>query len=559
MDGGAADEGRGARPAAGPRSDDAGGADRTTPAVPAADGDGSAPAGEGGARPDPSAAPAKAEAGYEAGAAEGGGVPPLRRPAASSQRAEEVPARLGPPHRPRAPSPEPTRHSGHAGHRGGQGPRQGGALPNRSAQLHADEGLMQPPALRLQRQTEAAGPATAAAARPPHAVPRWSPPQPPPPLEPPPWATVPDRPLVPERRRSRGLFFTLFVILPTLIGVAFAYGIAADLYVSETRFFVRGQKPPAPPSLLSGLLGQVGLAPSHEEAFSVRDFVHSHDAVAGLLQRLDLRALYRRPEADFVNRLEADASMERLVRYHRDMVEVRHDTASGLTTMRVFAWRAEDAKAIAEALLEQSEALVNRFSERAIEDSLRLARAEVAAAEARVAEVRARLTEFRDRARELDPGQAGAAVLALVAALEGQLAQVRAEISEASAFMRPDNPRLVSLRARAAAIEEQIARERGRLTGASGALAPVIAEYEQLQLAREFADRALASALTSLEQARIEAQRQQIYLVRVVEPQLAEEALYPRRWLIVLGTAAGSLLLYGIGVLVVAGIRDHIT
>lgn len=382
---------------------------------------------------------------------------------------------------------------------------------------------------------------------------------PPPPLEPPAWTTIPERALEPERRGRRGLLFVLFVVLPTLLGAVFAYGIAADLYVSETRFFVRGQKIPSQPSLLGGLIGQVGLATAHEEAFSVRDFVHSHDAVLRLLERLDLRAYYRRPEADFVNRLEADASLERLVRYHRDMVQVRHDTTSGITTLRVFAWRAEDAKAIAQALLEQSEALVNRFSERASEDALRLARAEVAAAEARVAEVRTRLTDFRDRARELDPGQAGAAVLARVATLEGQLAQVRAEISEASAFMRPDNPRLVSLRARAAAIEEQIARERARLTGASGALAPVIAEYEQLQLAREFADRALASALTSLEQARIEAQRQQLYLVRVVEPQLAEEALYPRRWLIVLGTAAGSVLLYGIGVLVIAGIRDHIT
>jgi capsular polysaccharide transport system permease protein len=358
--------------------------------------------------------------------------------------------------------------------------------------------------------------------------------------------------------RLRLAAFALIVLIPTLGGAVFAFGIAADLYVSETRFWVRGQKNQTA-GLLGGLLGQIGLSASPEEALSVKDYVHSHDAVAGLLERIDLRAIYRRPEADVLNRLEADPSMERLVEYHRGMVEARYDTTSGITTMRVFAWRPEDAKLIADALLEQSEALVNRFSERAIEDSLRLAREEVSAAEQRVAEVRVALTAFRDRARELDPGQAGAAVLALVAGLEGQLAQVRAEIAEHAAFMRSDHPRLVSLRARASAIEEQIAHERARLTGTGGALAPVIAEYEQLQLAREFADRALASALTSLEQARIEAQRQQLYLVRVVEPQLPDEALYPRRWLILLGAAVGSLLVYGIGTLVVAGVRDHIT
>jgi capsular polysaccharide transport system permease protein len=86
----------------------------------------------------------------------------------------------------------------------------------------------------------------------------------------------------------------------------------------------------------------------------------------------------------------------------------------------------------------------------------------------------------------------------------------------------------------------------------------MIAGFERLTLQREFADRGLASALASLEQARIEAQRQQLYVVRVIQPQLSEEALYPRRWLLIASVLVASLLSYLIGQLVAATIKDHI-
>ena len=50
-------------------------------------------------------------------------------------------------------------------------------------------------------------------------------------------------------------------------------------------------------------------------------------------------------------------------------------------------------------------------------------------------------------------------------------------------------------------------------------------------LEREFADRALASALASLENARAESQRQQLYLERVVAPHAADYPSQPRRLL----------------------------
>ncbi|MBP0645213.1 hypothetical protein J8J17_25825, partial [Mycobacterium tuberculosis] len=61
-------------------------------------------------------------------------------------------------------------------------------------------------------------------------------------------------------------------------------------------------------------------------------------------------------------------------------------------------------------------------------------------------------------------------------------------------------------------METQISMERARVVGGDASMAPLIAQYEQLLLQRELGMRMLESSSTSLENAKIEAQRQQLYL-----------------------------------------------
>ena len=85
----------------------------------------------------------------------------------------------------------------------------------------------------------------------------------------------------------------------------------------------------------------------------------------------------------------------------------------------------------------------------------------------------------------------------------------------------PKAPQITPLRTRRAALEAQIATERRRLAGDAQSIAPRIAEYERLMLEREFAEKALMSAMTAVEMARVEALRQQVYLERVATPRPA--------------------------------------
>jgi capsular polysaccharide transport system permease protein len=364
-------------------------------------------------------------------------------------------------------------------------------------------------------------------------------------------------------RLARRHSFISTVCLPTLLAALYLFLIAAPIYVSEARYLVRGRQAGG----LGGLGGlggvgevmqQAGFRAASEEATGIRDYLKSHDAIRALRQRVDLVALYRRPEADWIARLWwATPTAERLRDYYNRMTTPEYDTTSGITTLTVKSFRPGDSQEIATALLGISEELVNRLNQRVSEDALRVAREEVARAEARITGAQARVTEFRERERALDPGRAAALTVESIGKLEGALIQARAELTEAQTFARGDNQRLVQLRNRVQSLTQQLADERLRLAGANVGITQQVGEFEVLSTERELARTQLALANAALERALADAQRQQIFLLRIVEPNLAERALYPKATQNVLYLFICLSVLYGISWLLIAGTREH--
>ncbi|MBL8303436.1 MAG: hypothetical protein JNM26_11755 [Ideonella sp.] len=93
--------------------------------------------------------------------------------------------------------------------------------------------------------------------------------------------------------------------------------------------------------------------------------------------------------------------------------------------------------------------------------------------------------------------------------------------------------------------------------GGNNSFTDKAAEFERLQLERSFAERQVASAMTSLEAARSEARRQTLYLERIVQPNTPDEALEPRRLRSMLATFVVGLVAWGVLSMLVAGIREH--
>ena len=369
--------------------------------------------------------------------------------------------------------------------------------------------------------------------------------------------------------RARGLWarhkwITMFVFLPTLIAAAYLYLIASDQYVSEAHFTVRSQAAGSSSSSSSssggigGLLGGGGSLAGYGDSMMVADYLQSHDAVEALQKRLDLVALFRRPGTDFLSRLSiARPTPEFLFKYYQGQVQVLFDQDTGITTMTARAFRPADAYAITSQLLHLGERRVNEMNVRAYGDAVALSKRQLDEAERALRAVGTRVTSFRQTEREVDPAGAASAQIGLVTQLQGNLAAARAQLQTTSQLIGNNNPQAEALRKQITSLEQQIGTQNARLTGNNNAIASGLGTFEDLQTQRTLLQQRYASNSSAYEQARLQALRQQLYIVRVVNPNLPVKSIYPRRFVSVLTILVVLFIVYSIGWLIVAGVREH--
>jgi capsular polysaccharide transport system permease protein len=82
-------------------------------------------------------------------------------------------------------------------------------------------------------------------------------------------------------------------------------------------------------------------------------------------------------------------------------------------------------------------------------------------------------------------------------------------------------------------------------------------QYERLELERQYADKRLAAAMASLQDAEDEARRKQAYIERIAQPSLPDEAAEPRRLRGIFAVFILGLVAWGILKLLLAGVREH--
>lgn len=376
-------------------------------------------------------------------------------------------------------------------------------------------------------------------------------------------APLPYQAITGKRRRISlaWLSFLLVVVLPSLFAALYFFAIAADQYVVEFRIAVRSVGPVRSdaPTLLRGSVAaaQLGL-----DSNIVVQYVESRAIVDDIGKTLDLRQMFSRRRADWLSRLSLPVPVEELVRYWKRQVDAFFDTGDGTITVKVSAFTPQDALAIARAILQSSERLVNALSERARQDTMRQSQEEVRHAEARLAAALAKLREFRDRKGILDPKESADRTLALAAKLREQRLAAETELAILKKYLRDNTPAIAMLQARIAALTAQQHALDAEVTAAHGppeeALSAVMGSYDQLEAERSFAETAYRHALSALDRSRADADRRQIYLADFVAPSLPQEALYPRRWRAVGLTLLVAFALWGIGGLAVQAVRDHL-
>jgi capsular polysaccharide transport system permease protein len=354
----------------------------------------------------------------------------------------------------------------------------------------------------------------------------------------------------------RNLLLLVLVVLPTCSAAVYYGLIASDVYISESRFLVRSTQRPVQSGVLGALLGS---GPSQDDVTSVHDYILSRDALRELEQKLSVRKAFSPNHADYFNRFPGftgDQSFEEFYRYFGKHVSVNSDSSSSISTLSVSAFTAQDAFQINSALLEMSEYLINTLNDRSRQDLIRFADNEVKLASEKAKQTSLALLSYRSSQSVFAPDQQAALQLTGVAKLQEQLIGTEADLAQLSK-LSPNNPQIAALESRAETLRRAIADEAAKVTSARGSFSARSPDFERLTLESTFADKQLGVALAELEAARSEAQQKQLYLERVVQPDLPDKAMQPRRIRSIFTVLMMGLVSWGIVRLLIASVREH--
>ncbi|MGP0084069.1 MAG: hypothetical protein ACLP0B_10630 [Steroidobacteraceae bacterium] len=307
------------------------------------------------------------------------------------------------------------------------------------------------------------------------------------------------------------------------------------------------------------ILQSSGLTHSQDDTYSVHDYILSRDALRELDAKLGIRKAFTSKQVDAFDRfpgLAWDDSFEQFYRYYGKHVGVDYDNASSISTLTVKAFTAQDAERINDQLLQISESLVNTLNDRSRRDLIRYAEDEVKLATDKATTAAVALFEYRSKHEIFEPDKQAAIQLESVAKIQEELVATEAQLAQVQK-LSPNNPQISGLESRADTLRHAIGTESAKVTGANGSFSARAPNFERLTVESVFSDKQLGVALADLETARSEALRQQLYLERLVQPNLPDKAMEPRRIRSMFTVFLLGLITWGVASLVVAAVREH--
>ncbi|PZR47956.1 MAG: capsule biosynthesis protein, partial [Stutzerimonas stutzeri] len=173
----------------------------------------------------------------------------------------------------------------------------------------------------------------------------------------------------------RFVLFALIVLVPFLASVLYYGFIAADQYTAEARFAVRSLAEESKDE--DSDAGILSMSPASQDAYVVTSFIHSSEILQRIGARLDYKAMFVRDGSDFYAEFDPEESAEAFLDYWNHQVSTYIDGPSGIVILRVRTFSPENSIALANAILEESEKLINELSVRSRNDMIESARAEV--------------------------------------------------------------------------------------------------------------------------------------------------------------------------------------
>lgn len=353
--------------------------------------------------------------------------------------------------------------------------------------------------------------------------------------------------------------FLAIVVLPTLVVALYEGLIASDQYESSADFVVRHAESGSNSGGFGQLLGfSFGSSATTSESYMVQEYLLSHDAVGRLRSQNDLVGVFRREGTDWISRLwSSTPSPERLLKFYRHQVNMQQDDTSGIVHLTVRTFRPQDSYGVARSLLQMGEEQINLINQRTYNDQVANSQRELDEANRQLLAIQGKLTGYRRANADIDPESTGKAQVNLVSALTANLVQAKARLQAMEGVVAHSSPQYVAMARQVQALESQVAGQSGKIAGPDHSVANRLSDYEQLVIQREQVAKTYAAAAAQFEQAKAEAKRKQLYLIRVVNPNLPVKSEFPKRGETILTVLISLFFAYAIGWLLWAGVKEH--
>lgn len=361
------------------------------------------------------------------------------------------------------------------------------------------------------------------------------------------------------RLPKTGLLAWVTIIIPTVCSVVYFSGWASDRYTSESSFVVRSPHNQTSTGGLGALLQSAGFTRSQDDTYTVRDYMGSRTALDELSKTIPVRSYYEE-KGDVFSRFNGfgfSDSAEAFYQYYKDKVSIAFDPVSGISTLGVESFDAQESQQINAALLSKGEELINKLNARARKDTIEQAQQNVAVAEERVKNAAEEMAVYRTKHGIFDLKAQSEAQMGLVSKLQDELIVIQTQLDQVKA-VTPENPQIPGLKAREKSLQREIKQQMQMISGgSSNSITAQAAAYQRLFLENELAEKQLSAAIAALENAKAEAERKQLYLEVVSKPNRPDMALKPQRLYNIVATFFIGLMLYGILSLLTASIREH--
>jgi capsular polysaccharide transport system permease protein len=348
-------------------------------------------------------------------------------------------------------------------------------------------------------------------------------------------------------RTFRILFFALValvLVLPNIVTVVYFGLLATDQFESETRFTVRTSEPTRSKDAMAQVSG-IPSALLAQDTQIIANYLVSRGMLDRLETQFDFTKLFGRKDIDWYARLPADSKAEDTLDYWERMASASISPKSGIVTIKVRAFSANEARDLAQAAVTASEELVNQMNDRIWKDVTGSAREEVAGATAQLSQARIRMETARNKAGILTVDSASSSLSALLTQLEGELIALENDYKANQDMVSEQAPQMRVMASQIAAKKQQIGKLRSQVASTDSTetnLADRSTEFAQLELEQKLAENRLGASITALEKLQYMSQQKLLYLDPFLKPTIADEARYPRR-LVWVGLVLGSSLL----------------